>query len=288
MPEGWYSATQQFSPPWIHYVPVVTEPTFAICEFGDDSTLEFAQFPQNSMLVRGSISAVSENETFYAIINTKGKMGDSCDAADTGPEFNPLFETDKYGNPNKFQDPSRGRIPNIPPSEMIPGSSPAEFASTLLVSKVLQNLEGTDSLIGRSITLFDAHDDRVACCVIGRDMDPRHMEPEMPEQFASTLDGSDTVMQNLEGTDSLIGRSITLFDASDDTIVACCVIGRDMAPMVEEPEMPEPMPMPMPMPVHDEPDMSEHEPHGYNPHHGGHHYNRPQYEPRHFRPEFNH
>ena len=229
-PEGWYSPTQQYTAPAIHYASAATEPTFAVCEFGDDSSLELAQLPHHPIYVRGSISADAAGETFYARINTKGKMGDSCDAADTGAEFNPLFETDKYGNPNPYQDSSRGRIPDI----------------------------------SASVSILES----------------------MPEQFASTLDGSDTVMQNLEGTDSLIGRSITLFDASDDTIVACCVIGRDMAPMVEEPEMPEPMPMPMPM--HDEPDMPEHEPHGYNPHHGGHHYDQPQYEPRHFRPEFNH
>ena len=44
------------------------------------------------------------------IINTKGKLGANCDVADTGAVFNPLFETDKYGNPNPYQDPARGTI----------------------------------------------------------------------------------------------------------------------------------------------------------------------------------
>ena len=44
-------------------------------------------------------------------MNTKGRLGDNnCDATDTGAEFNPLFETDKYGNPNPYQDRSRGRL----------------------------------------------------------------------------------------------------------------------------------------------------------------------------------
>ena len=33
-----------------------------------------------------------------------------CSAEATGKEFNPLTEFDKYGRPNPFQDPTRGRI----------------------------------------------------------------------------------------------------------------------------------------------------------------------------------
>lgn len=44
-------------------------------------------------------------------------MGESCDADLTGGEFNPLFEKDKYGNPNPYQDPARGRIVTPPAGE---------------------------------------------------------------------------------------------------------------------------------------------------------------------------
>ena len=174
-PEGWYSPTQQYTNPLIQYVSVAKQPVYTVCELEGGDALELAQLPGHPIYVRGSITGLSADTQYLMSINEKGRLGASCDAADTGDEFNPLFETDKYGNPNPFQDPSRGRL-------------------TLPVS--------------------DASGD-------------------------ITLDGSTTVMQNLAGEDSLIGRSLTLKSA-DGTPIGCCVIARDMAPEVEAPPAPEP------------------------------------------------
>lgn len=69
--------------------------------------------------------------------------GDATDCELGGDEFNPLFETDKYGNPNPYQDPSRGTIADITAEDIPDGM--------LAPTDLLQNLTGKDGLLGRSI-----------------------------------------------------------------------------------------------------------------------------------------
>jgi len=101
----------------------------------------------------------------------------ACDS--TGDEFNPLFETDKWGNPNPYQDPSRGRL-DFPYADEEP-------------TELMQNLSGHNSILGRSITLTDDDDEDsvVGCCVIALDMAPMAEEPEVDEQEEEEEDEHD-------------------------------------------------------------------------------------------------
>ena len=60
-PEGWYSPTQQYSPPRIPYVPskAVYEPIYAVCEFDSTNILELAQLPGHPIYLRGSTTGLS-------------------------------------------------------------------------------------------------------------------------------------------------------------------------------------------------------------------------------------
>jgi len=84
-----------------------------------------------------------EGDLMTVTINTLGIASSACDTA--GEEFNPLKEIE-FGIENPYADPSRGRIADI-----------AADANQLYASEapafVLQNLEGNDSIIGRSLTL---------------------------------------------------------------------------------------------------------------------------------------
>ena len=53
--------------------------------------------------------------------------------------------------------------------------------------------------------------------------------------MVSALDGSQTILQNLAGKDSLIGRSMS-FNTLEGYAELCCIIGRDMGPELEAPE----------------------------------------------------
>ena len=95
-------------------------------------------------------------------IKETGKIGsgEADDCLGSGGEFNPLFEKDKYGNPNPYQDPARGRIEDFNFGE---GTE-----LTVEPTDLLQNLTGKDGILGRSIELTDG-EDFTACCVIARD-----------------------------------------------------------------------------------------------------------------------
>ena len=87
----------------------------------------------------------------------------------TGSEFNPLAEIDKYGNPNPFQDPSRGTIADIV------GDDTSDL--TVAPTFVLQNMTGKDGILGRAITLMDMDNAIAACCVIAVDETPDKFKP---------------------------------------------------------------------------------------------------------------
>ena len=60
VPPGWFSATQQYSPPKIPFVPNAKHPKFAICKYVDASGLgsgeiQIGQLPGQPSMIRGAI-----------------------------------------------------------------------------------------------------------------------------------------------------------------------------------------------------------------------------------------
>lgn len=103
---GWYSETQQYSPPKIAFVPDVHEPTFGICEINVDvaeagltdvnlpgtGSIQFAQFPGKPTLYRynfvstlaGATDFDAGTTNFRPVINETGIVtasdgGTACD-----------------------------------------------------------------------------------------------------------------------------------------------------------------------------------------------------------------
>lgn len=94
---------------------------------------------------------------------------DSVACDQVGDEFNNLREINKYG-PNPYQDPTRGRIAAFDETDYPTGTDQSTPPSELL-----QNLEGDESIIGRSVTMTTTDatpSDSFACCVIGIDTPP--------------------------------------------------------------------------------------------------------------------
>lgn len=145
--------------------------------FGIDGTgsLQFAQRGGKATMVRINLdgTAVTANRDFAFLVHEFGLLREGAnDCADLGDEFNPLLEKDKMNRFNPFQDPTRGRIGDI--------TTDANGAVSDLVQKnVLVNLSGSDSIIGRSVGVYDSGyaSDNVTltdtgaadCCVIGYD-----------------------------------------------------------------------------------------------------------------------
>lgn len=65
-----------------------------------------------------------------------------------GKEFNPLAEIDENGHQNPYQDPSRGRLDLVT-------VDPKGGVRDATQEKVLINLSGFYSVIGRSILIYD-------------------------------------------------------------------------------------------------------------------------------------
>ena len=115
VPEGWFSADSQFSPPRIQYVPAqIHEQTMASCQFYSffestpftSGTVDFAQFPHKAAMLNYKFSFLAPEANYTLTLCTYGALGENC--ADAGPEFNPLRELDYNGEPIDFQDLSRG------------------------------------------------------------------------------------------------------------------------------------------------------------------------------------
>jgi hypothetical protein len=131
--------------------------------------------------VRTNITAGAATTTYRFQLGKFGDITQSAAVCDSvGTEFRPLQETDKYGRPNAFQDPARGRIASVT----------LGAAATTVVdnieNNVLLNLSGKDTIIGRSISVYDMTTDAggalvttipVACCVIGIDESPLPVVP---------------------------------------------------------------------------------------------------------------
>lgn len=98
-----------------------------------------------------------------------------------GEEYNPLNEVDKYGRNNPFQDFNRGRL------ERVKLDDEGDFTTTSPMN-LLQNLEGKESIIGRSMVIYQLVDGTdfesdivevpVACCIIARDQVPAGFGPK--------------------------------------------------------------------------------------------------------------
>ena len=174
---GWYSPTEQYSPPRIAYKPVASEVVFALCEITSGNVvsgeLQFAQFPGKPILYRGGLTA-SASAVVSVTINELGVIGDGATCDNVGDEFNPLAEIDKYNQPNPFQDPARG---TINARELTADGSGDITVAASSENIILQNLAGKDSLIGRSITFADVGGNK-DCCIIARDILPPQYVPE--------------------------------------------------------------------------------------------------------------
>jgi len=115
-PDGWYTVTEQYTPPQIQYKSTASHPTFAICNDGM-LNLEFMQLPGKPIYLRETapLDPTTVGSSISVTINELGRLALAdglmmCLPPATGDEFNPLTEVNKYGMKNDFQDPSRGTI----------------------------------------------------------------------------------------------------------------------------------------------------------------------------------
>lgn len=120
-------------------------------------------------MARTNFTGLTADSTIAFRFNEYGRAFNTC--ANVGKVWNPLSELDSLGRVNPYQDPSRGNIDDI--------VADANGAITNSIQKeVLQNLSGHDSIIGRSVTVFQKNDDGtlpsqpIGCCVIGYDAQP--------------------------------------------------------------------------------------------------------------------
>ena len=123
-----------------------------------------------------------ELHKFGNIDNTDGDTTFEGMCPQTGPIFNPLAEFvwwDQVLNP--FADPSRGTIAD---ATIVEADKDDDGTYTWTQPKFMQNLDGKNSIIGKSIKMNLAQMDQggtdaVACCVIGED-EPPQLAPTAP------------------------------------------------------------------------------------------------------------
>jgi len=123
---------------------------YAICVFtsnGDEAGMvRLAQFPGKAVVAQTTLEGLEAEAEYDLTIRTYGFLGAGqsfCMAS--GAEYNPLKEFDRYMQPNPYQDPTRGVLENVTADD--------EGAVSSTQQKLLQNLSGPESLIGRSIHL---------------------------------------------------------------------------------------------------------------------------------------
>ena len=108
--------------------------------------------PGYPMMIKGNISGNqfegSDGQVWSFTLHKFGNIKDIEFCDNVGPEFNPLAEF-IYGQPNIYADPSRGTIEDVTIIETPDDGSVTEqeFKQT----KFMQNLDGKNSAIGRSI-----------------------------------------------------------------------------------------------------------------------------------------
>ena len=92
------------------------------------------------------------------------------DCSFVGEEWNPMREVDRNGRPNPYQDPNRGTMPNFRTLIEADGGSvfPTCVANGFFGNRggfedlepqiLLQNLDGIDSIMGRSMRIIRVSD----------------------------------------------------------------------------------------------------------------------------------
>lgn len=81
-------------------MPQTAEAVYAICDFKDGDFFEMAQLPGHPIYVRGNINGLGNAQESDTVIHKTADLGSACDSLTE--EFNPLYETDQYGNANPF------------------------------------------------------------------------------------------------------------------------------------------------------------------------------------------
>ncbi len=122
--------------------------------------VEFNQEPEKPVEIRAMIHNLSDTADYELRICDYGNINGACEHV--GGIFNPL-ETKKasYGAGFSVKDlDGRGTIPTL--------SSNVDGICHVSGIELEQNLAGPDSMIGRSLSLFEKDDTvPIACCVIG-------------------------------------------------------------------------------------------------------------------------
>mmetsp|Transcript_3027 Transcript_3027/g.3550 ORF Transcript_3027/g.3550 Transcript_3027/m.3550 type:complete len:440 (+) Transcript_3027:282-1601(+) len=167
----WYSPNQQYSSPYIMYEPAPLKKTmYGICSLGTSSIgtteaglLRMAQQVYQPVQIQIAMQGLVPETAYEIRVRRFGYTGADC--LNSGPEFNPMLEVNRYNEPNPFQDPTRGRIDDF--------TSDETGALSYNMKEYLGNLSGHESIVGRSIHLtVKGEPNPVACCTIGDDKDP--------------------------------------------------------------------------------------------------------------------
>ena len=131
------------------------------------------QLPKYPIMLKAALEGLDATTKYELWVNMWGNEANSC--RNVGAKFNPL------------QDPSEVPVPiwtgwsyALPPSdyygEIDPFTSDADGMASLTQNYFLQNLEGPQTIIGRSISLVKKatvageKDQTLGCCVIARDI----------------------------------------------------------------------------------------------------------------------
>jgi len=164
----------------------VIKDTFATCELGkvgdETGLIQMLQLVGQGVALKGSLSNLAANTEYELRIQEFGDITGGC--TKLGDEFNPWVAEHKdpyaqrYGgwdHQYAYVDPWEGigKIDNV--------TSDADGNVTFRQNGLEQNLDGDDSLIGRSIGLYEKDDDTVlGCCVIAVDTYRQYEETPAP------------------------------------------------------------------------------------------------------------
>ena len=107
-PEGWYSATEMYSPVIVDYeiASFKAKHIYAICNMmavegeNEAGSIRLVQFPGHPVKAKTELEDLDPETEYKIRTNLYGSMGDQCEL--TGPEFNPLREINSYGEQNPY------------------------------------------------------------------------------------------------------------------------------------------------------------------------------------------
>ena len=119
--------------------------------------------------VRTNFTGLTAGNTYGFRFHEYGRAFNNC--ADIGDQWNPLIERDSLDRVLPYQDLTRGEINSITTDTN--GAIDNQTQSVLL-----QNLSGYNSIIGRSVAIYDTDTNGnfgstpIGCCVIGYSANP--------------------------------------------------------------------------------------------------------------------